>query len=158
MWRLHCGLLCFCCTRSVSASVSLSRRRCLLLPFSLSLALGLSACATTTPEQSQDELVQHFYQLIAEGDFDACMRLISARHISKQELAGFESKLRRILTSGQKLINSRGGLLKVEVLERVVSQEEQVTKLRVQVFYRDGSSRRERINLFEENGVWKVQL
>ena len=141
----------------MSASVFLSRRCCLHFSFSLPLALGLSACATTTLEQSQDALIQRFYQLIAEGDFDACMRLISARHISKQELAGFESKLRRILTSGQKLINSRGGLLKVEVLERVVSQEEQVTKLRVQVYYRDGS-RRERINLFQEQDVWKVQL
>ncbi|NIF84504.1 DUF4878 domain-containing protein [Comamonas sp. Tr-654] len=142
----------------MSASVFLSRRCCLHISFSLPLALGLSACATTTPEQSQDELIQRFYHLIAEGDFDACMRLISAQNISKQELAGFDKKLRRIMASGQELIKSRGGLLKVEVLERTVSQKEQVTKLRVQVHYRDGSSRRERINLFQEDGVWKVQL
>lgn len=154
MWRLHCGLLCFCCTRSVSASVSLSRRCCLLLPFSL--ALGLSACATTTPEQSQDELVQRFYALVAAGDFDACIALVSARNISREQLASFEYKLRRMLAGAKGMIDSKGGLAKVEVVERTLSED--VVKLRVLVSYRDGSTRRERINLFQEQGVWKVQL
>jgi len=140
----------------VSASVSLSRRRCLLLPFSLSLALGLSACATTTPEQSQDELVQRFYALVAAGDFDACIALVSARNISREQLASFEYKLRRMLAGAKGMIDSKGGLAKVEVVERTLSED--VVKLRVLVSYRDGSSRRERINLFQEQGVWKVQL
>jgi len=140
----------------VSASVSLSRRRCLLLPFSLSLALGLSACATTTPEQSQDELVQRFYALVAAGDFDACIALVSARNISREQLASFEYKLRRMLAGAKGMIDSKGGLAKVEVVERTLSED--VVKLRVLVSYRDGSTRRERINLFQEQGVWKVQL
>ena len=140
----------------MSASVSLSRRRCLLLPFSLSLALGLSACATTTPEQSQDELVQRFYALVAAGDFDACIALISARNISRKQLASFEYKLRRMLAGAKGMIDSKGGLAKVEVVERTLSED--VVKLRVLVSYRDGSTRRERINLFQEQGVWKVQL
>ncbi|KGG87279.1 DUF4878 domain-containing protein [Comamonas thiooxydans] len=140
----------------MSASVSLSRRRCLLLPFSLSLALGLSACATTTPEQSQDELVQRFYALVAAGDFDACIALVSARNISREQLASFEYKLRRMLAGAKGMIDSKGGLAKVEVVERTLSED--VVKLRVLVSYRDGSSRRERINLFQEQGVWKVQL
>ena len=139
-------------------SLFTSRRCCLHFSLLIPFTIGLFACATTTPEQSQDALVRRFYQRIAEGDFDGCISLISATHISKQELAGFDKKLRRILASGQELMNSRGGLLKVEVLERTVDAAQQVTKLRAQVFYRDGSSRRERINLFEENGVWKVQL
>jgi hypothetical protein len=102
----------------VSASVSLSRRRCLLLSFSLPLALGLSACATTTPEQSQDELIQRFYALIAAGDFDACIALISARNISRKQLASFEHKLRRMLAGAKGMIDSKGGLAKVEVVER----------------------------------------
>ena len=140
----------------MSASVSLSRRRCLLLPFSLSLALGLSACATTTPEQSQDELVQRFYALVAAGDFDACIALVSARNISREQLASFEHKLRRMLAGAKGMIDSKGGLAKVEVVERTLSED--VVKLRVLVSYRDGSTRRERINLFQEQGVWKVQL
>lgn len=140
----------------MSASVSLSRRRSLLLPFSLSLALGLSACATTTPEQSQDELVQRFYALVAAGDFDACIALVSARNISREQLASFEYKLRRMLEGAKGMIDSKGGLAKVEVVERTPSED--VVKLRVLVSYRDGSSRRERINLFQEQGVWKVQL
>ncbi|GAO69895.1 MULTISPECIES: DUF4878 domain-containing protein [Comamonas] len=140
----------------MSASVSLSRRRCLLLPFSLSLALGLSACATTTPEQSQDELVQRFYALVAAGDFDACIALVSARNISREQLASFEYKLRRMLAGAKGMIDSKGGLAKVEVVERTLSED--VVKLRVLVSYRDGSTRRERINLFQEQGVWKVQL
>ncbi len=158
MWRLHCGLLCFCCTRSVSASVSLSRRCCLHFSFSLPLALGLSACATTTPEQSQDALIQRFYALMAAGDFDTCIALISARNISRNQLASFEHKLRRMLAGAKGMIDAKGGLAKVEVVERIVSEEEQVIKLRVLVSYRDGSTRRERINLFQEQGVWKVQL
>lgn len=70
---------------------------------------------------------------MAAGDFDGCIALTSARNISKEELAGFEKKLRRVLASGKQLMDSRGGLLKVEVLERTVSEEEQVAKLRVQV-------------------------
>lgn len=140
----------------MSASVSLSRRRCLLLPFSLSLALGLSACATTTPEQSQDELIQRFYALVAAGDFDACIALVSARNISREQLASFEYKLRRMLAGAKGMIDSKGGLAKVEVVERTLSED--VVKLRVLVSYRDGSTRRERINLFQEQGVWKVQL
>ncbi|WP_034393368.1 DUF4878 domain-containing protein [Comamonas thiooxydans] len=138
----------------MSASVSLSRRRCLLLPFSL--ALGLSACATTTPEQSQDELIQRFYALVAAGDFDACIALVSARNISREQLASFEYKLRRMLAGAKGMIDSKGGLAKVEVVERTLSED--VVKLRVLVSYRDGSTRRERINLFQEQGVWKVQL
>ncbi|KGG96046.1 MULTISPECIES: DUF4878 domain-containing protein [Comamonas] len=138
----------------MSASVSLSRRRCLLLPFSL--ALGLSACATTTPEQSQDELIQRFYALVAAGDFDACIALVSARNISREQLASFEYKLRRMLAGSKGMIDSKGGLAKVEVVERTLSED--VVKLRVLVSYRDGSTRRERINLFQEQGVWKVQL
>ena len=140
----------------MSASVSLSRRRCLLQPFSLSLALGLSACATTTPEQSQDELVQRFYALVAAGDFDACIALVSARNISREQLASFEYKLRRMLAGAKGMIDSKGALAKVEVVERTLSED--VVKLRVLVSYRDGSTRRERINLFQEQGVWKVQL
>ncbi|BDR06873.1 hypothetical protein CTTA_1858 [Comamonas testosteroni] len=142
----------------MSASVSLSRRCCLHFSFSLPLALGLSACATTTPEQSQDELIQRFYALMAAGDFDTCIALISARNISSGQLASFEQKLRRMLTGAKGMIDSKGGLAKVEVVERKVSEEEQVIKLRVLVSYRNGSTRRERINLVQEEGVWKVLL
>ncbi len=142
----------------MSASVSLSRRFCLHLSFSLPLALGLSACATTTPEQSQDELIQRFYALMAAGDFDTCIALISARNISSGQLASYEQKLRRMLTGAKGMIDSKGGLAKVEVVERKVSEEEQVIKLRVLVSYRNGSTRRERINLVQEEGVWKVLL
>ena len=142
----------------MSASVSLSRRCCLHFSFSLPLALGLSACATTTPEQSQDELIQRFYALMAAGDFDTCIALISARNISSGQLASFEQKLRRMLAGAKGMIDSKGGLAKVEVVERKISEEEQVIKLRVLVSYRDGSTRRERINLVQEEGVWKVRL
>lgn len=142
----------------MSASVSLSRRRCLLLSFSLPPALGLSACATTTPEQSQDELIQRFYALVAAGDFDACIALVSTRSISREQLASFEYKLRRMLAGAKAMIDSKGGLAKVEVVERTLSEDQQVVKLRVLVSYRDGNTRRERINLFQEEGVWKVQL
>ena len=142
----------------MSASVSLSRRFCLHLSFSLPLALGLSACATTTPEQSQDELIQRFYALMAAGDFDTCIALISARNISSGQLASYEQKLRRMLTGAKGMIDSKGGLAKVEVVERKVSEEEQVINLRVLVSYRNGSTRRERINLVQEEGVWKVLL
>ncbi len=142
--------------RSVSASVSFSRRCCLHLSFSLPLALGLSACATITPEQSQDALIQRFYALVAAGDFDACIALVSARNISREQLASFEYKLRRMLAGAKGMIDSKGGLAKVEVVERTLSED--VVKLRVLVSYRDGSTRRERINLFQEQGVWKVQL
>lgn len=144
--------------RSVSASVSFSRRCCLHLSFSLPLALGLSACATITPEQSQDALIQRFYALVAAGDFDACIALVSARNISSEQLASFEYKLRRLLAGAKGMIDSKGGLAKVEVVERKMSEEEQVIKLRVLVSYRDGSTRRERINLVQEEGVWKVRL
>ena len=140
----------------MSASVSLSRRCCLYLSFSLPLALGLSACATTTPEQSQDALIQRFYALMAAGDFDACIALISARNISRKQLASFEHKLRRMLAGAKGMIDSKGGLAKVEVVERTLSED--VVKLRVLVSYRDGSTRRERINLVQEEGVWKVLL
>lgn len=142
----------------MSASVSPSRRRCLLLSFSLSLALGLSACATATPEQSQDELIRRFYALVAAGDFDACIGLVSARNISREQLASFEYKLRRMLAGAKAMIDSKGGLAKVEVVERTLSEDQQVVKLRVLVTYGDGNTRRERINLFQEQGVWKVQL
>lgn len=142
----------------MSASVFLSRRCCLHFSFSLPLALGLSACATTTPEQSQDALIQRFYALMAAGDFDTCIALISARNISRKQLASFENKLRRMLAGAKGMIDSKGGLTKVEVIERKVSEEEQVIKLRVLVSYRDGSTRCERINLVQEEGVWKVLL
>ena len=142
----------------MSASVSLSRRCCLYLSFSLPLALGLSACATTTPEQSQDALIQRFYALVAAGDCDACIALVSARNISREQLASFEYKLRRLLAGAKGMIDSKGGLAKVEVVERKASEEEQVIKLRVLFSYRNGSTRRECISLFQEQGVWKVQL
>lgn len=139
----------------------LSRRTCLLGGVSLAAALGLSACATPpepTAEQHQDALVQRFYRLLAQGDQDGCIRLISARHISKQMLADFEPGLRRILAGAKGKIDSHGGLQQVETVERVVSEEDQVTKLRVLLRYGDGNSRRERMNVFLEDGVWKVQL
>ena len=138
-----------------------SRRACLLGGLSLAAALGLSACATPpepTAEQRQDALVQRFYRLVADGDFDQCIRLVSARNISKELLADFEPKLRRMLAGAKGLIDSKGGLEQVEIVERVVSEKDQVTKLRVLVRYRDGNTRRERMNLFQEDGVWKVQL
>jgi hypothetical protein len=141
----------------VSASVSLSRRCCLLLLLAASGSGAVGLCHDT-PEQSQDALIQRFYALIAAGDFDACIALISARNISRKQLASFEHKLRRMLAGAKGMIDSKGGLAKVEVVERTVSEEEQVIKLRVLVSYRDGSTRRERINLFQEEGVWKVQL
>jgi hypothetical protein len=81
------------------------------------LALGLSACATATPEQSQDALIQRFYALMAAGDFDACIALISARNISRNQLASFEHKLRRMLAGAKGMIDAKGGLAKVEVVE-----------------------------------------
>lgn len=139
----------------------LSRRTCLLGGVSLAAALGLSACATPpepTAEQRQDALVQRFYQLLAAGDFDGCIALISARNLSKEQLTDFEPKIRRMLTGAQAKINAHGGLQSVEIVERVISEADQVTKLRVLVRYGDGNSRRERMNLFQEDGVWKVQL
>lgn len=142
----------------MSATTCASRRSCLFLAFSFPLVSGLSACATTTPEQSQDALIQRFYRLMAAGDFDGCIALISARHISKEQLASFDYKLRRMLAGAKGLIDSKGGLAKVEVVERTFSADDQVTKLRVLVTYVNGSTRRERINLVQEDGVWKVLL
>lgn len=139
-------------------STAYSRRR-LLLTGAAASALGLAACATAPTEaERQDALVQRFYQLLAAGDFDGCIALISARNLSKEQLADFEPKIRRMLTGAQAKINAHGGLQSVEIVERVISEADQVTKLRVLVRYGDGNSRRERMNLFQENGVWKVQL
>ena len=67
-------------------------------------------------------------------------------------------KLRQMLAGAKSKVDAKGGLQKVEIVERVISEADQVTKLRVLVRYGDGNSRRERMNLFQENGVWKVQL
>lgn len=137
----------------------MSRRHCLLACFTTFSALGLAACATApSATESQDALVQRFYQLVAAGDFDNSIRLVSARTIAPEKLASFEDKLRRLLTGAKRKIDSNGGLQQVEVVEREFSEETQVTKVWVLVTYRDGSTRRERINLCQENGVWKVQL
>lgn len=143
----------------MSASALISRRHCLLACCTAFSALGLAACATApSATESQDALIQRFYQLVAAGDFDNCIPLISARSMSPEQLADFEPKLRRLLAGAKAKIDSKGGLQQVEVVERVLSEKDLVTKLRVLVTYRDGNTRRERINLFQENGVWKVQL
>ena len=46
----------------------------------------------------------------------------------------------------------------MEIVERVPSEDGQFTKLRVLVRYGDGNTRRERMNVFQEDGVWKVLL
>lgn len=145
---------------STCASIStVYSRRHLLLAGAAASALGLAACATAPTEaERQDALVQRFYQRLAAGDFDGCIALISARNLSKEQLTDFEPKIRRMLTGAQAKINAHGGLQSVEIVERVISEADQVTKLRVLVRYGDGNSRRERMNLFQENGVWKVQL
>ena len=143
----------------MSSSAPISRRHCLLACFTTLSALGLAACAAVpSATESQDALVQRFYQLVAAGDFDSCVLLISARSMSAEQLADFEPKLRHMLAGAKDKIDSKGGLRQVEVVERVLSEKDQVTKLRVLVTYRDGNTRRERINLFQESGVWKVQL
>lgn len=143
----------------VSVSVLVSRRRCLLAGFATFSALGLSACATApTAAESQEAMVQRFYQMMAAGDFDGNIGLISARNLSQQQLADFAPKMRRLLAGAKAKIDSKGGLQKVEVVERVPSEDGHVTKLRVLVTYGNGSTRRERMNVFQENGVWKVEL
>lgn len=102
--------------------------------------------------------MQRFYQMMADGDFDGNIGLISARNLSQQQLADFAPKMRRLLAGAKAKIDSKGGLQKVEVVERVPSEDGHVTKLRVLVTYGDGSTRRERMNVFQENGVWKVEL
>jgi hypothetical protein len=95
---------------------------------------------------------------MAAGDFDACIALVSARNISRSSWRVLSTSCARMLAGAKGMIDSKGGLAKVEVVERKVSEEEQVIKLRVLVSYRDGSTRRERINLVQEEGVWKVRL
>lgn len=157
---LHSGALChFVKCLPVSVSVPVSRRRCLLAGVAVFSALNLAACATApTAAESQDALIQRFYRLVADGDFDRCVPLVAARTLSKDDLAGFEHKLRRMLAGAKSKIDSKGGLQQVEIVEHVLSDDGQVTKLRVLVRYGDGSTRRERINVFQEDGVWKVEL
>ncbi len=143
----------------MSVSVPVSRRRCLLAGVAVFSALYLAACATAPTEaESQDALIQRFYRLVADGDFDRCIPLVGARNISKEALAGFEDKLRRMLAGAKAKIDSKGGLQQVEIVERVPSEDGQFTKLRVLVRYGDGNTRRERMNVFQEDGVWKVLL
>ncbi|MEG3002228.1 MAG: DUF4878 domain-containing protein [Comamonas sp.] len=146
----------------MSVTALVSRRRCLFAGVALVSALNLAACATAptapTAEQSQEALIQRFYRLLADGDFNRCIPLVSARNLTKQQLAGFEPTLRQMLAGAKGKIDSKGGLQQVAIVERVVSEKDQVTKLRVLLRYADGNTRRERINVFLEDGVWKVQL
>ena len=143
----------------MSVTALVSRRRCLFAGVALVSALNLAACATApTAEQSQEALIQRFYRLLADGDFDRCIPLVSARNLTKQQLADFEPTLRQILAGAKGKIDSKGGLQQLEIVERVVSEKDPITKLRVLLRYGDGNTRRECINVFLEDGVWKVQL
>ena len=85
--------------------------------------------------------------------------MVSARSLSKEQLAELTPKLRQMLASAKSKVDAKGGLHKVEIVERVPSAtRENVTQLRVLVTYGDGNTRRERMNLFLDDGIWKVEV
>lgn len=153
---------------SSSVSACVSRRHCLLAGLFTASALGLAGCATApsdtaaptaTPEELQDALVQRFYRALADGDFDRSISMVSASSLSKQQLAELTPKLRQMLAGAKSKVDAKGGLQKVEIVERVPSAtKENIIKLRVLVTYGDGSTRRERMNLFLDDGIWKVEV
>ena len=153
---------------SSSVSACVSRRHCLLAGLFTASALGLAGCATApadtaapaaTPEELQDALVQRFYRALADGDFDRSISMVSARSLSKEQLAELTPKLRQMLAGAKSKVDAKGGLQKVEIVERVPSAtRENVIQLRVLVTYGDGSTRRERMNLFLDDGIWKVEV
>ena len=153
---------------SSSVSACVSRRHCLLTSLFTASALGLAGCATApsdtaaptaSPEELQDALVQRFYRALADGDFDRSISMVSASSLSKQQLAELTPKLRQMLAGAKSKVDAKGGLQKVEIVERVPSAtKENIIQLRVLVTYGDGSTRRERMNLFLDDGIWKVEV
>ncbi|WP_368923301.1 hypothetical protein [Comamonas aquatica] len=115
---------------SSSVSACVSRRHCLLAGSFTASALGLAGCATApadtaapaaTPEELQDALVQRFYRALADGDFDRSISMVSARSLSKEQLAELTPKLRQMLAGAKSKVDAKGGLQKVEIVERVPS-------------------------------------
>ena len=103
--------------------------------------------------------MQRFYRALADGDFDRSISMVSARSLSKEQLAELTPKLRQMLAGAKSKVDAKGGLHKVEIVERVPSAtRENVIQLRVLVTYGDGNTRRERMNLFLDDGVWKVEV
>lgn len=153
---------------SSSVCACISRRHGLLAGLLTASALGLAGCTTApppttapaaTPEELQDALVQRFYRALADGDFDRSISMVSARSLSKEQLAKLAPKLRQMLAGAKSKVDAKGGLQKVEIVERVPSAtKENIIQLRVLVTYGDGSTRRERMNLFLDDGIWKVEV
>ena len=115
---------------SSAVSACISRRHCLLAGLFTASALGLAGCATApadttapaaTPEELQDALVQRFYRALADGDFDRSIGMVSARSLSKEQLAELTPKLRQMLAGAKSKVDAKGGLQKVEIVERVPS-------------------------------------
>ena len=127
-----------------------------------SLALLLTACAgptpPLTPEQQQDALVHQLYRELAAGNFDACMDLVSRQSISDVEMEAFLGKVRHMLAGAKGKIDARGGLEKVEIVQRETVADGQRARVWAKVHYGDGGSRRERLDMILDQGVWKLRI
>jgi hypothetical protein len=124
-----------------------------LLPLLLLLLLGLVlSCSQETEEEGPQGAVKRFYRHLNSGDYQAAKEMYNAEArvtIDDPELfseAGF-----RKWAEEQ---TNNGSIKGVEILQAV--DDDTGADIEYEISYRDGTTKRSRVRLTQEEGEWKL--
>lgn len=130
------------------------QRRHVALFLAVSATALFSACSAGKPEDAPSA----FYKASAAGEVEKAMEYVSFANFKAEEMVAAKGKVQMVIGQVQQMVASNDGLDKVEVIDSVMGDDGNSARVTSKLFYKNGASRADTVNLVKEDGKWKIKL
>jgi hypothetical protein len=120
------------------------------MPWVFMLALMLCACG-----QSPEGTVKDYFDAVAENRVEDAVNFYSLKNVKENNLTAAKGKLQMAVGAQHARIENNGGLASVKT--KLVEQKDDEAKVEVEISYKNGQTKTDRIQLVKESGRWKLR-
>jgi hypothetical protein len=119
------------------------------MPWVFMLVLMLCACS-----QSPESTVEAYFDAVADNRVEEAIDFYSLKDVKESNLTTAKGKLQMIVGEQHARIEKNGGLASVKA--KLVEQKDDEATVEVEISYKNGQTKTDRIRLVKESGRWKL--
>ncbi|MCL2345606.1 MAG: DUF4878 domain-containing protein [Desulfobulbus sp.] len=133
-------------------SASIHARKLLALWGMLFAFAILAACSSQTPES----VAKNYIDAVAANRTEEAIGYYSLKDVKENDLTAVKGKLQMIVGQQYSSIQEHGGL--DSVVTTLAKQDGNTARVDMELKFKNGKTKKDRLNLIQESGAWKIVL